>query len=101
TVGSVPGTRVFTSAALETFATGWFTGGRLEWTSGANTGFSVRIVRHAGDEVEIIGAIKAAIAIGDAFVVTAGCDKAFVTCREKFANATRFRGFPHMPGPEA
>jgi uncharacterized phage protein (TIGR02218 family) len=101
TVASVPGSQVFMSPALETFASGWFTGGRLAWTSGANAGFTVRIVRHAGAEVEVIGAMKAAIAVGDAFVATAGCDKAFATCREKFANAARFRGFPHMPGPEA
>jgi uncharacterized phage protein (TIGR02218 family) len=38
------------------------------------------------------------IASGDAFVVTAGCDKRFATCRQKFANGDNFRGFPHMPG---
>jgi uncharacterized phage protein (TIGR02218 family) len=100
-VAIAPGSRTFTSPALEAFASGWFTGGRLEWTSGANAGFTVRIVRHAGDEIEVLGAMKASIAEGDTFVATAGCDKAFATCREKFANATRFRGFPHMPGPEA
>jgi uncharacterized phage protein (TIGR02218 family) len=41
-----------------------------------------------------------AIEPGDAFTVTAGCDKQFTTCRTKFANAVNFRGFPHMPGPD-
>jgi uncharacterized phage protein (TIGR02218 family) len=100
-VASLQSPQTFTSPALEAFASGWFTGGRLEWTSGANAGFAVRIVRHAGVEIEAIGALKAAIALGDTFVATAGCDKAFTTCREKFTNASRFRGFPHMPGPEA
>jgi uncharacterized phage protein (TIGR02218 family) len=36
--------------------------------------------------------------VGDAFRIAAGCDKRFSTCREKFANAVNFRGFPHMPG---
>lgn len=27
-----------------------------------------------------------------------GCDKAFSTCRDRFANSVNFRGFPHMPG---
>jgi uncharacterized phage protein (TIGR02218 family) len=36
--------------------------------------------------------------IGDAFVVTAGCDKHLSTCRDRFANAINFRGFPHIPG---
>ena len=30
--------------------------------------------------------------------MTAGCDKRFATCREKFTNIPNFRGFPHMPG---
>jgi uncharacterized phage protein (TIGR02218 family) len=101
TVASLSARQTFTSSEFEAFASDWFTGGRLEWTSGANAGFAARIVRHTGGEIEIIGALKAAIAIGDAFDATAGCDKAFKTCGEKFANAARFRGFPHMPGPEA
>lgn len=91
----------FRSDAVEAFASGWFTGGRLLWTSGENAGLEARIVRHAGDGIEISGVIRADIAEGDAFVATAGCDKAFGTCRAKFSNAARFRGFPHMPGPEA
>ena len=39
-----------------------------------------------------------ALAPGDAFTVTAGCDKAFGTCRDRFNNIVNFRGFPHMPG---
>jgi hypothetical protein len=27
-----------------------------------------------------------------------GCDKAFATCRDRFANHLNFRGFPHMVG---
>ena len=38
------------------------------------------------------------IAVGDTFVVTAGCDKRFATCRDRFNNAANFRGFPHIPG---
>jgi uncharacterized phage protein (TIGR02218 family) len=38
------------------------------------------------------------IAAGDAFRVTAGCDKRLGTCLAKFANVPNFRGFPHMPG---
>lgn len=29
------------------------------------------------------------------------CDKRFATCRDVFANAENFRGFPHMPGNDA
>ena len=38
------------------------------------------------------------IEIGEAFIVTAGCDKRFATCRDRFANAANFRGFPAIPG---
>ncbi len=91
----------FRCAALSAFAAGWFTGGRLTWTSGVNDGLVARIVRHAGDALELSGVVRGAIAKGDAFTVTAGCDRAFETCRVKYANTARFRGFPHMPGSEA
>jgi uncharacterized phage protein (TIGR02218 family) len=35
---------------------------------------------------------------GDAFTITAGCDKHFKTCKAKFDNSVNFRGFPHVPG---
>jgi uncharacterized phage protein (TIGR02218 family) len=34
---------------------------------------------------------------GDAFTITAGCDKHFKTCKAKFDNSVNFRGFPHVP----
>ena len=39
-----------------------------------------------------------AIAAGDTFIVTAGCDKRFQTCHDRFNNVLNFRGFPHIPG---
>ena len=36
-----------------------------------------------------------------AFVIRAGCDKAFATCKAKFDNALNFQGFPHLPGNDA
>jgi uncharacterized phage protein (TIGR02218 family) len=38
------------------------------------------------------------IAPGDGFTVSAGCDRRFASCRDRFANTVNFRGFPHMPG---
>ena len=37
---------------------------------------------------------------GDTLKLTAGCDKTFKTCREKFGNGLNFRGFPHLPGSD-
>ncbi|KAA0072514.1 hypothetical protein CIW50_24715 [Tardiphaga sp. P9-11] len=41
---------------------------------------------------------KQAIAAGDAFTVTADCDKMLATCRDRFGNVDNFRGFPDIPG---
>ena len=73
----------------------------LTWTSGANAGRAVRVASHAGAELGLARGMRFAIAEGDAFVVTAGCDKSFAMCGARFGNRTNFRGFPHMPGPEA
>ena len=52
----------------------------------------------ARDRRAVAAAWPRPIAAGDAFAVTAGCDKRFATCRDEFANGVNFRGFPHMPG---
>ncbi len=89
-------------SGLGTFAAGWFTAGRLAWTSGANADTSVEVKTHSagpfGVRLDLWQPAAADITIGDAFTVTAGCDKRFATCRERFANAINFRGFPHIPG---
>ncbi len=94
--------RVFAASGLGAFVGEWFTRGKLTWTSGANNGLAVEIKRHslaAGvHQIECWLPAPLPIAVGDAFAITAGCDKQFSTCQAKFANAARFRGFPYMPG---
>lgn len=94
--------RRFAASGLDGFADGWFTRGRLVWTSGANRGRAGEVRAHrsidGGARFDLWQAAAGDIAVGDGFVVTAGCDKLFATCREKFANGANFRGFPHMPG---
>jgi uncharacterized phage protein (TIGR02218 family) len=84
------------------FADGWCTDGRLTWTSGGNAGLSVEIKVHRAmggmDEFDLWQRTPQPITAGDAFTVTAGCDKTHAVCRKKFRNAANFRGFPHMPG---
>ncbi len=81
---------------------GWFTRGRFVFTSGANAGFVSEVKVHT-----FVGGVAAvqlwqrppqSVAVGDGFALTAGCDKTFATCRDRFANALNFRGCPHMPG---
>ncbi|MGD9922332.1 MAG: DUF2163 domain-containing protein [Pseudorhodoplanes sp.] len=101
-VTALTGVSAFTAGGLSDFADGWFTGGRLTFSGGANDGDAMEVKRHhvAGDVViiELWQALALPIAPGDMFVVTAGCDKRFATCRDRFENVANFRGFPHIPG---
>jgi len=90
--------RRFTVTGLDAYASGWFSGGRLVFTGGANAGRAMEVKRHGAGSIELWQAMSEAVAPGDAFTVSAGCDKQFATCRTKFANGINFRGFPYMPG---
>lgn len=104
TVAAVSEDRLLRLEAFEegSFADGWFRHGRLAWTSGANSGLAGGIRAHrqgpGGIDIELWLRAARPVAPGDGFTVTAGCDKAFATCRAKFANGANYRGFPHMPG---
>jgi uncharacterized phage protein (TIGR02218 family) len=104
-VAILTGTRMFTASGLAGFASGWFSGGKLSFTSGANTGLAMEIKAHgkSGSAVtlELWQGMPEALASGDGFMVTAGCDKSFATCKAKFSNPTNFRGYPYMPGNDA
>jgi uncharacterized phage protein (TIGR02218 family) len=97
--------RRFTVSGLDDVVAGDLTGGRLAFTSGANAGRAMEIKRHAGSgtivTIELWRAMSDAVAAGDGFTVTPGCDKQFATCRDRFANALNFRGHPYMPGNDA
>ncbi len=77
-------------------------GGRLTVESGLAAGFTVEIAAATpvtdGVKLTLWQASPEPLSPGDAVLVTIGCDKAFATCRDRFANAANFRGFPHMPG---
>jgi uncharacterized phage protein (TIGR02218 family) len=101
-VAALVGTSAFTATGLDGFADTWFSAGRLQWTSGANAGLAIEVKRHRIDGgntvMELWQAMPEPLAPDDAFVVTAGCDKRFATCRDRFSNTLNFRGFPHIPG---
>lgn len=92
-------------AGLDGVQAGWFSHGRLTWTSGDNTGVTEHVLDHArrfdGVSLTLWRDGTRISAIGDAFEVTVGCDKQFATCKAKFANQLNFRGFPHLPGNDA
>jgi len=101
-VAALTGTSSFTADGLGAFGSGLFSAGALVWTSGANTALACEIKVHLNEAglvtLALWQAMPEPIAPGDAFSLSAGCDKRFATCRERFANSINFRGFPHMPG---
>lgn len=103
-VVGMPERAIFLAVGIEAFEPGWFDGGTLAWSAGANAGGSATVRRHrkvgAVTEIELWLTAPVPIASGDAFVIEAGCDKTFGVCRAKFDNALNFRGFPHMPGDD-
>ncbi|ABD08156.1 Phage conserved hypothetical protein BR0599 [Rhodopseudomonas palustris HaA2] len=96
------GTSTFAVSGLDGYAAGLFSAGRLIWSSGANGGSAIEVKLHrrvgGGARLSLWQAMAEPIAVGDGFVVTAGCDKQFATCRDRFGNAVNFRGFPQIPG---
>ncbi len=94
----------FDVSGLTGFADDWFTRGVLSWNAGPNAGRLLAIKRHrafsANARIDLWQAPKFSIAVGEAIIVTAGCDRQFATCKAKFANQVNFRGFPHMPGSD-
>ena len=97
----------FAGGAIEidlsgSFDSGFFAGGALTFTNGANENARLTVKSHRQDNLRANVTLwtppGGAILAGDAVLVTAGCDKSPTSCRLKFDNIVNFRGFPHMPG---
>ncbi|OZA19105.1 MAG: beta tubulin [Rhodobacterales bacterium 17-64-5] len=97
--------RGFFVSGLGAFAPGWFASGTMEWTSGGSAGRRAEVMMHevadTGVTITLLEASVRVLGVGDAFVIRAGCDKRLETCRDRFANAVNFRGFPNIPGQDA
>jgi uncharacterized phage protein (TIGR02218 family) len=103
-VATIRDDRTFTATGLGSYSTGWFSSGFVEWTSGANAGRRTEVAVHTNDvggvAVVLLDLPVRPVAIGDDFLIRAGCDKQIATCAAKFANVPNFRGFPTIPGQE-
>lgn len=103
TVTATDGSSQITASGLDSYDSGWFTNGKITFTSGNNNG----LTRECKVHVKSSGLVTLTswepfpwtIAVSDTFSIVAGCDKLFKTCKAKFNNAINFRGFPHIPGP--
>ncbi len=103
-VATVSSLRQVTVTGLQSYASEWFTRGLCRVTAGTNTGAAIEIKRHTLSggtaSLELWQPLADLPAVGDTLLLTAGCDKHFTTCRDRFQNAANFRGFPHMPGTD-
>ncbi len=86
--------------AARTEETGRYAYGLLTWTGGANAGHSTEVKTWDGDaqQFRLWLPMPRGIEVGDAYTVTAGCDKRFATCKRNFSNGAHFGGFPYVPG---
>ena len=86
----------------------WLWSGYLSEIESEGGSFRVRLASQKADLERTIGRVfgrRCDAALGDArcgvdlgSAPQQSCDKRFSTCRDDFANAENFRGFPHMPG---
>jgi uncharacterized phage protein (TIGR02218 family) len=97
-VTSFTNSRVFFDSARAE-ANAYFDGGLLTWTGGLNSGRTMEVKAYllAGGAFQLVQPMVSAIALGDTYSVSAGCDKQLATCRDKFSNLVHFRGEPHVP----
>ena len=102
TIGAVRSTTDFEAAGMTGFESGWFADGLIQWTSGLDNGETARILVHTKSGATVTLMLRdeprTPVLTGVSFTIIAGCDKAFSTCKTKFANGLNFRGFPHIPG---
>lgn len=81
-------------------AEGWFDLGVITMTSGAAAGHKRTVRRHTSSTLQVLQPWPAAIASGDSFSITPGCDKTLPTCTDKFSAKPRYRGMPFIPVAE-
>jgi len=96
-VNTVTSRQVFISNAM-TQAAGYFSGGEVQWLTGANAGRRMEVKEFANKQFVLALPMPNAIAATDTFKAIAGCDKTFNSCYSKFTNAVNFRGEPYVPG---
>ncbi len=96
-VTSVTSRQVFIGTSF-TQAAGYFSGGEVQWLTGANAGRRMEVKEFANTQFTLALPMPNAVAATDTFKAIAGCDKTFNSCFSKFSNAVNFRGEPYVPG---
>jgi hypothetical protein len=92
-----PGQQVFIDYS---YTLGYFAYGKVKWLTGANAGLTSEVKAFAPGVVTLALQPPNAIAAGDTYTITAGCDKLPGTCSGRFNNLIHFRGEPFIPGQD-
>lgn len=100
-VTGVTSNQIFVDSA-RTEDAGYFSMGKITFTSGANAGLEMEVKEYgAGGVISLVFPMSYVVEAGDGYSMQAGCDKSFGTCISSFSNAINFRGEPHVPGADA
>jgi hypothetical protein len=103
TIATVTDNGNFTATLTESRAVdGWFALGLVKWLTGNNAGTynQVRVWTQATSRIQLWGATRFNVQVGDTFEIVPGCDKKFSTCLAKFNNTINFRGEHLLPGQD-
>ena len=82
------------------YASGYFNGGTLQFTSGANAGQSRAVSSWQTGAAYLSSGFSAAPAVGDSFTITASSSNTSGSCTGN-ANTAHFGGMPYVPVPES
>ncbi len=74
--------------------------GKVTFTSGENNGLSMEVKTYVLGTLVLQLPMPYAIEAGDTYSLVQGCDRSFVTCRDRHDNVINFRGEPHLPGQD-
>ena len=77
---------------------GYFDYGVMTMTSGANNGLAMEVKSYVVGQITLQLPFPYTVAAGDTYSLTAGCDRSFSTCKDRFNNVRNFRGEPYLPG---
>jgi hypothetical protein len=83
-----------------TYQIGYFAYGKVTFTSGANAGFSMDVKSFAPGVVTLAMTLPYPLTVGDTYSISAGCDRLFGTCKDRYNNVPNFRGEPYIPGQD-
>lgn len=78
---------------------GYYWQGTITFTSGPNTGLSRTIKLATGSQLMLHLPLPWMPVPGDSFFAYPGCDKTYLTCKNRFNNTAHNRSYPYIPTP--